>query len=172
MKTFLPITITSSVFLVLLVAGSFAMEREGLRVDVVPKMLVDKSLTPNTMATTTPVDEEMSLKATIKNVSMKDVPESTIDYVVLVQRWATETGAYSSYKGTQKLQPIRFADQVEVDIGKYHIGGHLHAAGEQHKDKLAGWKIVITEPGKTIEFTSGPNFEGLNVRAKPAHDHR
>ncbi len=171
MKTSAPILILSSLFVLLLSGVSYAMEKEGLRVDVVPKVLVDKSVTPNTMATTTPVDEEMSLKATIRNVSMKDVPESTIDYIVLVQRWASETGTYTSYKGTQKLQPIRFADQIEADIGKYHIGGHLHAAGEQHKDKLAGWKIVITEPGKTIEFTSGPNFDSLNARAKPAHDH-
>lgn len=153
-------------------ATLFAAEKEGLRVEVVPKMLSDSGPLPNYAQSQTPVDQDMSLKATIKNVSMKDAPEGSIDYIVLVQRWGTETAAYSSYKGTEKLPGLRFADQVEVDIGKYHLGGHLHGSSEQHKDKLAGWKIVVTQGDKKVEFISPPNFETLNKTAKPDRERR
>lgn len=143
------------------------MEKEGLRVEVVPKVLSDASEVANATRDSTPVNQEMSLKATFKNISMKDMSEGSIEYVVLVQRWAAEIGGYLSYKGTEKLPAIRFGDQVEVDIGKYHLGGHLHGLSDMHKDRLAGWKIVVTQGAKKIEISMPSNFEALNRAAKP-----
>src|SRR5690242_15288416 len=80
---------------------AIAAEKEGLRVEVVPKLLVDRSASTNSTIFTTAVDQDMALKATIKNISMKDNPEGSIDYVVLVQRWNTETPSYSRFNGTQ-----------------------------------------------------------------------
>jgi hypothetical protein len=151
-----------SVSLVLfLTVAVFAMEKDGLRLEVVPKVLSDRNPIAKAGEFSTPVDQEMSLKAMFRNVSMKDTPECEIDYVVIVQRWAGETSKYSSYKGTEKLPALRFSQQVEVDIGKYHLGGHLHGVGEQHKDKLAGWKIVVVQGAKKIEFSTPANFNTL-----------
>src|SRR4051812_21266054 len=155
-------------FLVLCAGALFAMEKDGLRVEVVPELLSDSSLPQNTMADSTPVHEEMSLKASFRNTSMHDAPEGTIEYIVLVQRWGTEVGTYSSYKGSEKLEPIRFGQQVEIDIGKYQIGGHLHGGSDRHKDKLAGWKIVVTQGAKRTEFAFPQNFDALSASAKPA----
>lgn len=154
--------------LVLIIPPVFAAEKEGLRVEVVPKVVWDRSPPINSATFSTAVDQEMSLKAAFKNVSMKDVPESSIDYVVLVQRWAGENNTYSIYKGMEKLEPLRFSQQVEVDIGKYHLGGHLHGVSDRHKDHLAGWKIVVTQGSKKIEFSTPSNFDTLSKNAKPA----
>jgi hypothetical protein len=156
-------------FLLFLVAAAFAMEKDGLRVEVVPKVLSDRNPIAKAGEFSTPVDQEMSLKATFKNVSMKDTPECEIDYVVLVQRWTGETPRYSSYKGTEKLPPVRFSQQVEVDIGKYHLGGHMHGVGEQHKDKLTGWKIVVMQGAKKIEFTNPSNIDNLLLNVRDKH---
>jgi hypothetical protein len=150
------------------IVAVFGMEKDGLRVEVVPKILSDGSAIMNTAVFTTPVDKEMALKATFKNTSMKDAPEGTIDYIVLVQRWAAEKGSRLSYTGTEKLPAMRFSDQVEVDIGSYHIGGHLHGSSDQHEDKLAAWKITVTQGEKKTEFST-PNFVGMSAGAKPAH---
>ncbi len=173
MKPFARLTI-SILFLasVWATATLFAMEKDGLRVEIVPKVVADRSAYPSSFSLTTEVDEDMSLKATIRNVSMKDSPESTIDYVVIVQRWDAERSLYNSYKGSEKLQALRFGEQVEVDIGNYHLGGHLHGNSPQHKDKLAAWKIVVNQGGKTIELVSASNFDSLNKVAEPAHDRK
>ena len=148
----------------LLLSGA---EKEGLRVEVVPKVIADK--TPvNSHSLLTEVDQEMSLKATFKNISMKDAPESSIDYVVIVQRWTgTEKEDFKSYKGTQPLEALKFGHQAELDIGKYHLGGHLHGTSDRHKDRLAAWQIMVTQGGKKIEFNT-PNFANLNQKATTA----
>jgi hypothetical protein len=164
------IFILSAFFLLsLTVATVFGAEKEGLRVEIIPKVLSDRSALANSAVFKTPVDQDMSLKATFKNISMKDAPEGSIDYIVLVQRWSAETARYSSYTGTQKLVPLRFGDPVEVDIGQYHLGGHLHGLSDRHKDRLAGWKIVVTQGSKKIEFSTPPNFDQLSKEARPAH---
>lgn len=172
-KRCLPISTIASLFLVtLFFSAAYGAEKEGLRVEVVPKILVDGNAPTSSFQDSTPVNQEMALKATIRNISMKDTPESTIDYVVLVQRWGNETGTYSSYSGTEKLQALRIAEQVDIDIGKYHVGGHMHGGSDRHKDKLCGWKIVVNEGGKKIEFTYPSNFESMSKLAKPDRERR
>jgi hypothetical protein len=156
----------------LTLAAALAAEKEGLRFEVVPKMLVDRSVPTNSAVFTTAVDQDMALKATIKNISMRDNLEGSIDYTVIVQHWSTETPTYTKYTGTQPLQAIRIGEQVELDIGQYHLGGHLHGTSEHHKDKLAAWKITVTEGDKKTEFTSGSNFGSLEKVAKPVREKR
>ena len=97
------------------------MEKEGLRLEVVPKILPDRSGLPNSAVFTPPIDQDMSLIATFKNVSMKDAPEASIEYVALVHRWGGESAKYASYRGTERL-PLRFGQQAEVDIGNITLG--------------------------------------------------
>ena len=144
-----------------------AMEKDGLRVEVVPKTLSDGSAPTSSFQLMSAVDQDMSLKAALKNISMKDAPEGAIDYVVLVRRWAGELNKLSVYRGTQKLQAMRFGEEITVDIGKYHLGGHMHGSSDRHKDKLAGWKIVVTQGDKKIEFSTPADFASLEKAAKP-----
>lgn len=143
------------------------MEKDGLRVEVVPKTLSDGSAPVSSFQVMSNVDQDMALKAAFKNISMKDAPEGTIDYVVLVRRWAGESDKLSVYRGTQKLQAMRFGEEISVDIGKYHLGGHMHGTADRHKDKLAGWKIVVTQGEKKIEFSTPTDFASLERVAKP-----
>ena len=155
--------------LALIFSSVLAMEKDGLRVEVVPKTLSDGSAPVDSFHIQSAVDQDMSLKATFKNVSMKDSPEGRIDYVVMVRRWDGETDKLEVYRGTQTLDPIRFGDEISVDIGHYHLGGHMHGTRDQHKDKLAGWKIVVTQGNKTIEFSTPGDFARMEKAAKPAH---
>ena len=147
-----------------------AEERAGLRVEIVPKIVENRSApTRSVNSVISDVDKNMSLKATVKNVSMKDMPEGSIDYVILVHRWTgTEQQSISQYTGKVALPPLRTTEQVEVDVGNYHIGGHRHGTSSRHEDKLVGWKLSITQGGVPVEFRTPTTFEELNRKAKPS----
>jgi hypothetical protein len=161
--------LVSCSFLALIFNSALAVEKDGLRVEVVPKTVSDGSAFPSSFQLMSKVDQDMSLKATFKNISMRDAPEGTIDYVVLVRSWAGELDKLSVYRGTQKLEAMRFGEELSVDIGSYHLGGHMHGSSDRHKDKLAGWKIVVKQGDKTIEFVTPTDFASLERHAKPAH---
>jgi hypothetical protein len=161
--------LVSCFFLGLILNTATAMEKDGLRVEVEPKILSDGSAFPSSFQLTSKVDQDMALKAAFKNISMKDVPEGTIEYVVLVRHWPGESDKLSVYRGTQKLPALRFGEEISVDIGKYHLGGHMHGTLDKHKDKVAGWKIVVTQGGKNIEFCTPTDFASLERTAKSAH---
>lgn len=154
-------------FLALIFHTALAMEQDGLRVEVEPKVLSDGSAAATSAHPNAAVNQEMSLKATFKNISMKDAPGGTIDYVVLVRRWTAESDKLSLYRGTQKLEAIWFGQEISVDIGNYHLGGHMHGTLDKHKDKLAGWKIVVTQGDKKTEFSTPTDFASLEKAAKP-----
>jgi len=160
--------LVSSFCLALTFNTVLAMEKDGLRVEVVPKTLSDGSAPVSSFHETSSVDQDMSLKAAFKNISMKDAPEGTIDYVVVVRRWAGESDKLSVYRGTQKLEAMRFGEEISVDIGHYHLSGHMHGSSDRHKDQLAGWKITVTQGDKKIEFSTPPTFAALEKAAKPA----
>jgi hypothetical protein len=162
------LVLVSCSLLALIFNTALAMEKDGLRVEIVPKTVSDGSAPTSSFHLMSEVDQDMSLKATFKNISMKDAPEGTIEYVVLVSQWAGELEKLSVYRGTQKLEPIRFGEEISVDIGKYHLGGHMHGTSDRHKDKLAGWKIVVTQGDKKTEFVTPTDFASLERHAKPA----
>ena len=43
----------------------------------------------------------------------------------------------------------------------------MHGTADRHKDKLAGWKIVVTQGDKKIEFSTPADFASLERVAKP-----
>lgn len=163
-----------SVFIGGLLLGSLVLaqaeEREGLRVEIVPKIVADRSEKPGAVQSLQArVDKDMSLKATVKNVSMKEMPEGSLDYVILVSRWtADEKEQIARYTGTEKLPALKPAEQVEVAVGQYQIGGHRHGTSPRHEDKLAGWKLVATPAGRRIEFRTPATFEAMSSRAQGA----
>jgi hypothetical protein len=156
-------------FSALAVQLAFAEEKEGVRVEIVPHIVENRSVGRSSGKLLTPVDKDMSLKAAVKNVSMKDAPEGSIDYVILVKRWtASEQERIARYSGSQKLPPLRPAQQVEIDVGKYHIGGHSHGTSSRHEDKLAGWKVTVTQGSRVVEFHTPTTFDALNGKATPS----
>ena len=98
-------------FFALIFSTALAMEKDGLRVEVVPKTLSDASAPTSSFHLISEVNQDMALKAAFKNISMKDAPEGTIDYAALVRRWAGNRTS-SVYRGTQKLPAMRFGEEV------------------------------------------------------------
>ena len=114
------------------------------------------------------IDRSMALKATFKNISNKELPEGKVECVILVRRWVSETGSTERYKKELKLDPLKSAQELELLVGEYHIGGHLHGTATYHVDQVAGWKLTIDHAGKKTEFLSSPTFEQDNKRATDA----
>ncbi len=144
-----------------------AEEKQGIRLDVTPHMAENRSDRPRFGSGFTEIDKTMAMKVAVKNTSMNDMPEASLTYTFIVERWdPSEKGTYSSYTGTQQVKALRPADQVVLDVGTYKIGGHRHGTSPRHEDKLAGWKIVVTRGAQQTEFSSSSNFAALEARAR------
>ena len=142
-------------------------EKQGIRLDVTPHMAENRSDRPRFGSGFAEIDKTMAMKVAVKNTSMNDMPEASLAYTFIVERWdPSEKGSYSSYTGTQQVKALRPADQVVLDIGTYKIGGHRHGTSSRHEDKLAGWKIVVTRGQQQTEFSSTSNFAALEARAR------
>jgi hypothetical protein len=160
MKTYLPI-------LLLWLMTAFvtcAEDKNGLRVSVTKKTLDRADGAPGY---TREVDRTMALKAVVKNISMKPLPEGTIDCVILIKRWgSSETGSLERYTKTLPLATLKTAAAEDLLVGEYKIGGHMHGTSDMHVDQLAAWKLTITHDGKKTEFLSSSGFEGMNKRSR------
>ena len=141
---------------------ALAEDKDGVRVLVTKKTLDRADGKPGY---TQEIDRTMALKAAVKNISREDRPEGKISSVVLIRRWATETGSVERYTKEVKLDPLRTAQETELLVGEYHIGGHMHGTADYHVDQVAAWKITVEYAGKKTEFMSGGNFESLNKKA-------
>lgn len=113
----------------------------------------------------TEINRTMGLKINIKNNSMKEVPETTLKYVILLQRWGMETGNIERTQGELKFEKLLASRSVTVNAGEIKIGGHMHGTSDKHVDRIAGWKITIVRDGRVLDFLSNSNFDTLNKRA-------
>jgi hypothetical protein len=113
------------------------------------------------------VDRTLSLKVDITNASMRDMPETKAEYIVLIQRWGSEIGSIERYEGSAKVDPLLVSRNESVLLGEFHIGGHMHGTSEMHVDHLLAWKVVIERDGKKLDFVSTASFDSMNKRAKP-----
>jgi hypothetical protein len=116
------------------------------------------------------VDRDLAFKVDVKNTSNKESTASTVDTVVVIQRWESETGSTEKSEGHAPLEALHPAQTTSVNVGQFHIGGHMHGSSTMHVDQVIGWKVVITRDGQKIEFTSGTNFESLEKKAKLVAD--
>jgi len=154
-------------FLMGAVSSLRAAEKGGLLVEICKSMLVRNDGQVPSGFRIRSVDRTMTLKMGVKNTSNKDMSATTVEYVALVQRWGfTESGNVERYQGTKPLDALPVAHDTRILLGEFHIGGHLHGPSERHVDHLAAWKVTITRDGQKLEFTSGANFESLNLRAQ------
>lgn len=157
--------ITVCFFVHCLIAGALAEDKNGFRL-LVTKKTLDRA--DGKAGYTQEIDRTMALKAAVKNVSREDLPDGKISSVVLIRRWATESGSMDRYTKEVKLGPLRTAQEAELLVGEYHIGGHMHGTSSHHVDQVMAWKITVEHAGKKTDFLSGDNFESLNKRATDA----
>lgn len=156
---------TSGLFLAATPAG--AEEKGGMLVDIQKKVLSRGDRNTVNGVGSVEVDRTLSLKADVKNNTMRNMTEAKVRYVVLMQRWASEAGNIERYEGEAKLDPLGVSHSGSVMLGEFHIGGHMHGSSEMHLDRLLAWKVIIERDGKPVEFSSTSNFETLSKRAKP-----
>ena len=155
------------VLLLFAAANLHAEDKNGLRLNVTKKTLDRADNPKGTFGRE--IDRTMALKATVKNLSNRELTEGTIDCVILIRRWgASDASSVERYTKTLKLDALKSAAESELLVGDYHIGGHLHGTSTEHVDQLVGWKITIDLAGKKTDFMSGSNFETLNKRAVAA----
>jgi hypothetical protein len=156
-----------AVSLVGLSSSGMAEDKNGIRLMVTKKTLDRADGKPGYSRE---IDRTMALKAALKNISTKDLGEGKIECIILVRRWATETGSTERYTKELKLDPMKTAQELELLVGEYHIGGHMHGNLDYHVDQVAGWKLTVEHAGKRTEFLSSPQFESLNKRATEARN--
>ena len=122
-----------------------AEEKGGLLVEVSKKVVArNDKVTVNGVGNMS-VDRDMTLKLDIKNASNKDLPETPIESVILVERWGfSERANIERYTGTAKIEALHPAQTTSVQVGEFHIGGHMHGSSEMHVDHVIGWKVTLT----------------------------
>jgi hypothetical protein len=144
-----------------------AEDKNGLRLNVSKKTLDRADNPKGSMGRE--IDRTMGLKATIKNLSSKELAEGTIECVILIKRWSlSDASSIERYTKSLKLVALKSAMESELLVGDYHIGGHLHGTSTEHVDQLVGWKITIDLGGKKTDFINSSSFEVMNKRAVPA----
>lgn len=152
----------------LLATSAFAAEKGGLLVEISKKVVGRNDKVTVNGVGNMQIDHDMTLKMDVKNTSSKELPETPVESIVLIQRYFSESATFERFTGTAKIPALHPAQVASVEVGSFHIGGHMHGSSDMHVDKVAAWKITLTRDGQTLEFTSGSSFDLLNKRAKDA----
>jgi hypothetical protein len=152
------------------ISDLYAVEKGGLRVEIAKRTTGNKD--EETASSLKHVNRTMSLKLDVTNISMKDMPEATIEYVVLIRKyWYSDSGSNLwRYQGTASLKALRTNEQTSILLGDFHIGGWKRGtlASDKNMDRLEAWKVVIVRNGEKLEFVSSPGFDSTNDQAKDA----
>jgi len=161
-------TLASIVCAVLFTAIGMSEEANGLRLTA-QTTLLEKEKDRDAFDQWDKVDKALGIKVAARNVSFKDLPEGTLEYVVIVKRWGHSPELLESYTGTEKLPALAKSAEINLTVGKvpmsgYEIGGNR----KQFQDSIEGWQIIVKHEGKeTIRITSTSSFEKLLPKAKP-----
>jgi hypothetical protein len=146
-----------------------AVEKNGLLVEIGKKVMNRNDKVTVNGVGNMQIDHDLTLKLDIKNTASKDLPETPVDAVVLIQRWGfSESSNIERYAATAKIPPLHSAQTTSVDVCQCHIGGHMHGSSDMHVDKVIAWKVTLMRDNQKVEFTSSSNFDTLDKRARPA----
>lgn len=141
-----------------------AIEKDGLLVDVQQTVVDRRDGQPGVYRN---IDRTMALKLKVTNRGFDDLEAGTVKYTVIIERWAiAETGTYYRYTGEAKLPALLRTKDVELVIGEYSIGGHLHGTSRKHVDDLVGWKLDFKLGEKVVTMASSTSFERMDKRAQ------
>lgn len=152
--------------LLLLAPGMRAEEKNGLRVSVQKTTLDKEQSRPSYNMSR--VAKELALKITVKNVTFKDIPEGTLDYIVIVRRWGRMPELYQRYSGTETVPALKAGEEKGLIVGKVKMAGYETLANhKQYQDSLEAWQIAVKQNGvEMIKLDSTGSFEKLNAKAK------
>lgn len=160
MKTFHRF-LSASLFSLLLISPVLAEEKNGLSV-AVTKTTIENNDTRGGGYYSDRINRTQGLKAAIKNVSFKEMPEGEVTWTILVLRYSST--AIESYTGTEKLKSLKPAEATDMIIGKAETGGYRNY-GPADKDKTE-WQVVVRHGGKEIIKTQSTSaFDSLAKRA-------
>lgn len=102
-------------------------------------------------------DRTQGYKVTLKNTSLKALPEGEVQWTILVVKAAY--GGTEKYTGKEKLKPLLPSETVELMVGAVPVGGYR--IDRDYKDEMEH-EIVVTHNGKeTIRASSKPAFAAL-----------
>ena len=150
-------------------AGVSALETQnGLQIAVAPKTISRNDTRYAYYFTSRSNNRMMALQIVTKNVSIKPMPEGTLEWQILVLRtgygYSYSSGSSEHYAGTEKLPALKAAASNEVLVGSAQIGG-WNDGSTQRKDKME-YKITVKHDGKvTAEVTSTPAFDSIAAHA-------
>lgn len=128
-----------------LAAAAQAEEKNGLSLTV-SKTVVEKNDTRGNGYYSDRLNRTQALKASIKNLSFKEMPEGEVTWSVLLKRYS-----YSDiqiFTGTEKLKALKPAEITEMIFGATPITGYS-GISENYKDKTE-WQITVKQDGKEI----------------------
>ena len=162
MKTILTLVAT---FLIVCHAG-FAKEENGMRVEVTKSTISNDD--PDRRGYFEEVDRTLGLKVQAKNISMKPFDVGELEWIIIIERWGSSTQRLERYKGTQKFDPLKPGESINLTVGKSSIEGYK-GWGKRYQDKIEAWRVIIRHVGvDTITVVSGSAFERANSKAKDA----
>ena len=146
-----------------------AEEANGVRLTA-QKTLLEKNKDRDGSPYWDTVDKALGLKVNIRNVSFKDIPEGTLEHIVIVKRWGSSPVRYESFTGTDNLPPLGKSAEANLTVGKVALGGYegLGYNNKYYQDSIEGWQLIAKHDGKvTIKLTSTSSFDKLLAKAKP-----
>jgi hypothetical protein len=150
------------------VSSGLGEEANGFRLTA-QKTLLEKGKDQDAFYQWDKVDKALGIKVAAKNVSLKDLPEGTIEYTVIVKRWGRVPEVLESYTGTEKLPALLKGGEANLIVGKVPLGGwETNSNRKEFQDSIEGWRVVAKHGDKeTVKVTSTSSFEKLLAKAKP-----
>ena len=139
---------------------AYAEEKNGLSLTV-SKTVIEKN-DARSGAYYDRINRTQGLKASIKNLSFKEMPEGEVTWAVLLKRYSyTDTLIFT---GTEKLKALKPAEITEMIFGNTQITGYS-GYSETYKDKTE-WQITVKQDGKEIiKSQSTSAFDSLAKHA-------
>lgn len=153
--------LTLAVFLLLAGFPGRAEEKNGLQVNVT-KTTLDRADQRQGYYYSARIDRVEGLKVSIKNISFKAQPAGEVKWELLNRKYYSTSTEIMS--GTEKLQPLKAAEKVDMVIGAAQVQG-WRDTNNQSKDKIE-WQLTINQDGKeVIKMNSTSAFDALAKRA-------
>src|SRR4051812_8744329 len=133
--------VTGALIIGFVISVGFGEEANGLRLTA-QKTLLEKDKNRDAFNEWDKVDKALGIKVAARNISLKDMPEGTLDFIVIVKRWGRSPEVFESYSGTEKLPALLKGGEANLIVGKvpmsgYEIGGNR----KQFQDSIEGWQL-------------------------------
>ena len=141
MKTLLRLALVFTITL----AAARAEEKNGLSV-AVSKTVIEKNDTRGNGYYSDRINRTQGLKASIKNVSFKEMPEGEVVWSILVKSYYSTT--IQIYTGTEKLKALKPAETTELIFGSAQVTGYRDTV-DSSKDKTE-WQVTVKQDGKEL----------------------